>query len=45
MVIPFCPKISSPIIRSDVVFVGPIIEERTIFGAEGFVVSADSKMP
>ena len=25
--------------------VGPLIEERTIFGAEGFAVSADSKIP
>ena len=45
IVFPFSLKISSPIIKSDVVFVGPLIYERTIFGAEGFAVSADSKIP
>ena len=41
---PPCVTISSPIIKSDVVLVGPLIDERTIFGAEGFAVSADSKI-
>jgi hypothetical protein len=31
--------------RSNVVLVGPLMDERTIFGADGLVVSADSKMP
>ena len=43
--LPFWPIIFSPIIKSDVVLVGPLIEDNTIVGAEGFAVSADSKIP
>jgi len=40
-----CPISFSPMIRSDVVAVGPLIEERTTVGADALEVSADSKIP
>ena len=45
IVLPFWLKISSPIIKSEVVPVAPLMEERTIKGADGFDVFEDSKIP
>ena len=41
----FLPIIFSPIIKSEVFDVGLIIELRVIFGADGVLLSIDSKIP
>jgi len=40
-----CPVIFSPIIKSDVVADGPLIEERMTVGADAVDVFADSNIP
>ena len=40
-----CPVTFSPTIKSEVVAVGPVIEERSNVGADALVVFVDSKMP